>query len=161
VQRAAQRGLVAAGGLEDDVDLAPRLRLFGGPEQLEDAGVAPGIVVDGVGGPGEAELERGIGNVDASVQDGGVVLTHTCLMRASGGCIPPSLIQRFEFGAMDAGVDLLRDASRSRERRQGGAYAATNITAAWAASRAAVLFCTLLSQRLQSTNSKIIGVFRE
>lgn len=42
-----------------------------------------------------------------------------------------------------------------------GAYAATNITAAWAASRAAVLFCTLLSQRLQSTKSKIKGVFRE
>ncbi len=37
-------------------------------------------------------------------------------------------------------------------------YAATNITAAWVASRAAVLFCTLLSQRLQSTNFNIQGV---
>ena len=40
------------------MDLAARPRLLGRAEQLEDAGVAFGIVVDAVGAAAETELEK-------------------------------------------------------------------------------------------------------
>ena len=35
---------------------------------------------------GQMELQRELGNVEANVQDGGVVLTHTCRIRATIMC---------------------------------------------------------------------------
>jgi hypothetical protein len=31
---------------------------------------------------GQIELQRGLGNIKADMEDGGVVLTHTCRIRA-------------------------------------------------------------------------------
>ena len=89
VQHAAERDLLAAGGLEDDMDLAARPRRLRRGEQLEEAGMAFGIVGQAVGRAAEAELQRGLGNVDAGVEGGGeVVLTHPCLMRAARAVHP-------------------------------------------------------------------------
>jgi hypothetical protein len=41
-----------------------------------------------VGLTGEVELQRGLGNIEADMQDGGVVLTHTCKDTSRAGCRP-------------------------------------------------------------------------
>ena len=86
VPRAAEGCLVAAGGFEEDVDLAARLCPLGGREPLEDTGLAFGIVGETIGRAAQAELERGLGNVDARVEGGSeVVLTPTCKCEPRAG----------------------------------------------------------------------------
>jgi len=80
MQRTHQCGFVAGSGFQDEVDFCPKTRRLGRAEQLQDAGVTFGIVVDAVADPAQTQLKSGLGNVDASVDGSGevVVLTHTC-----------------------------------------------------------------------------------
>lgn len=79
----ADHGLfVAAGGLADDVRAGPRA------QELAQPGVALGVVGEGVGLAGQVELQGSLGHVEADVQDGGVVLTHTCSDTSRAGCRP-------------------------------------------------------------------------
>lgn len=48
VERAAQRGLVASGGFQDDVDPAARPGLLSRGQQLKDAGMAFGVVAEAI-----------------------------------------------------------------------------------------------------------------
>ena len=170
VQCSHHRGLVAAGGFEDDLDAGARRcgRLgFGqpfGPElmavgQPQDAGVVFLGVVQTVGDAAQVQLESGLGNVEAGVEDGGgVVLTHACLMRAPARCPSASsgpaadraaLNQRFEFGAMDGKVagSLTQHVPKDVCQRRARLLA---ITAAWDASpRGGLVFYHPLSQAAQ------------
>ena len=99
--------LLLPGGFEDDMDFALRPRLLGCVEQLEDAGVALGIIGDIVRSSAEAELESCLGNVNASAEDGEVILTHACKCEPRA-VHPRALIQRFEFGMTHADVACCR-----------------------------------------------------
>jgi hypothetical protein len=75
---------------------------------------------------GQIELQRGLGNVEADVEDGVVVLTHTCVDTSRDGCRAEALKQRFEFGTMGGAERALwritlrayarHERSRSRRR---------------------------------------------
>src|SRR6185503_9081507 len=73
---------VAAGGFADD------LRTRMGAQQLEQGRVARRIIGEGVGGSGQVQFQGSLGNVEAGVEDGRVVLTHTCLDTSRDGCRP-------------------------------------------------------------------------
>src|SRR5580765_2130534 len=85
-----------------------------------------GIVGQAVRFFGQIELQRGLGNVEADVEDGGVVLTHTCVNTSRDGCRAEALKQRFEFRTMGRAERALRritlrayarrDRSRARRR---------------------------------------------
>src|SRR6478736_4382281 len=85
-----------------------------------------GIVGQAVRFFGQIELQRGLGNVEADVEDGGVVLTHTCVNTSRDGCRAEALKQRFEFRTMGRAKRALRritlrayarrDRSRARRR---------------------------------------------
>ena len=89
VQCGHQRGFVTASGFEDDLDAGVRrCSLLGLGQQPQDAGMAFGRVLQGVGNSAQVELKCGLGNVQAGVEDGVVVRTHACKMRASARCRP-------------------------------------------------------------------------
>ena len=70
----ADHGLfVAAGGFAND--------LRGGmvAQKFEQAGVPRRVVGEGVRLTGQIELQGGLGHVEADLEDGRVVLTHTCM----------------------------------------------------------------------------------
>src|ERR1700744_3739463 len=53
--------------------------------------------------------EAALGNINADI-DSGIVLTHTCLVRARGA--KARLFQRFEFGTKEPGAGTLQNAAR-------------------------------------------------
>ena len=66
MQSARRSAFVAARGFENDVCFLPALAL-GSAQEFDEAGVALCIVIQRVGSPTQAELERGLGNVQAGV----------------------------------------------------------------------------------------------
>ena len=78
-----QRGdaglLVAAGGFEDDVDV------FRLPQKRQQPGVAFGVIGERVGAALEIERQGILGNIEARVDGGLIILTHTCPSALSSG----------------------------------------------------------------------------
>ncbi len=92
-------------------------------QQPQDAGVIFFGVVQTVGDAAQVQLKCRLGNVEAGVEDGGVVLTHACLMRAPARCRPcgaQSTVRVWSNGWKGRG---LLDAARP-ERRLPAARAA-------------------------------------
>ena len=86
MQSARRSAFVAARGFHNEVRFLPALAL-GCAQEFDDAGVALCVILQRVGSPAEAELECGLGNVQASVPDGGIVLTHSCSNASPARCI--------------------------------------------------------------------------
>lgn len=74
---------IAAGGFADKVGVGM------GAKPFNELSVAFGIIGDAVGLAGQIDLQRGLGNIKADVEDRGVVLTHTCKNTSPGGQRPP------------------------------------------------------------------------
>jgi hypothetical protein len=72
LQSTHDRLFVAAGGFADDVGA------WLGSEEFEDLGVTFRVIGQGVETTGQMELQRKLGNIEADMEDGSVVLTHTC-----------------------------------------------------------------------------------
>jgi hypothetical protein len=66
MQSARSSAFVAARGFEDDVCFLPALAL-GSAQELEEASVPLCVIIQREGSPSEAELECGLGNVEAGV----------------------------------------------------------------------------------------------
>ena len=63
--------------------------------------MAFGVIGQGEGTARQMELQRELGNVQADVKDGGVVLTHTCGIRATmrdGSCRAQATVRVWDNG---------------------------------------------------------------
>ena len=68
---------ITAGGFTNDLGMGISAQVF---EQLD---VAFTVIGQGVKTACEVQLQRKLGNIEADIEDGSVVLTHTCRMRAT------------------------------------------------------------------------------
>jgi hypothetical protein len=78
---------------------------------FEKLGVAFGIIGQEVETAGEMKLQSELGNIEADIQAVGIVLTHTCRIRATmiGGCRAQATVRVWDNGCRRNG---LYDASR-------------------------------------------------
>lgn len=86
MQRVGDGFFVAAARLDHDLDFRPAFGL-GLTHETHELAVAFGVIVQSVAGAQETELQRRLGNVEACIDSGDSVLTHTCK------CEPPQLVQ--------------------------------------------------------------------
>lgn len=104
------------GGVQDPHDglfvapgrFANDMRAGMSTQEFEQLSMTFGVVGQAVRLIGQIELQRGLGNVEADVEDGGVVLTHTCVDTSRDGCRAEALKQRFEFRTMGRAERALR-----------------------------------------------------
>ena len=64
--------IVAAGGFTNDVGAGM------GPQEFAELDMALGVIGQGVKTVRKVQLQRELGNIEADVEDNGIVLTHTC-----------------------------------------------------------------------------------
>jgi hypothetical protein len=77
VEGAHDRLFVTARGFANDV------RPWSGAQAFDEVGMTCGIVGQGMLVVGELQLQSELGNIQADMQDGGIVRTHTCRIRAT------------------------------------------------------------------------------
>jgi len=77
MEDAHDRLFVTAGGFANDVRMGMTAQAF------EELGVTFGVIGQEVETAREMQLQSELGNVEAGIQDVGIVLTHTCGIRAT------------------------------------------------------------------------------
>ncbi len=107
LQRADHALFITSGGFADDLNLGI------GAQEFKKLSVALCIISQGVEAIGQMKLQRELGNVQADIEDGGVVLTHTCKIRATIMCCcrAQATVRVWDNGRAR---NRLQDASRHR-----------------------------------------------
>lgn len=83
VEDAHDRLFITAGGFAND--MCPGMAA----EAFEKLGMTLGVIGEGLRLAGEVELQNGLGNIEADVEDGMIVLTHTCKDTSCDSCRLP------------------------------------------------------------------------
>jgi len=116
MENAHDRLFVAASGFTDDMNLGM------GTEEFKEFGMTLGIIGEEEETALKMKLQRGLGNIEADVEDDGVVLTHTC-DNASRVCVEQtrssngsSLDQRADVERAPRRITLQAYARRKRSR---------------------------------------------